>query len=246
MKRASGKSNLSIVKDYVEGVRPFTQISVAESYDLKKRKEGEEWEDASGAKWKKVNGKKVGIDNIKTKVLDAVKDIHVCKICKCDTRFSSRKSQYLDHKVIFKTGKCYDCFIEFETHLKSKGIYESYCRKRDLKYLKGYLTDFKTKLEDTIAWCNTDDARKIQTLNDTGPDSVELVIENDDTDRVDVIKKDALKDLELVNARLNDIQAELSDFKLNESDVDGIEEMMISKYKNGRNTPDFHIKMKKS
>ena len=45
MKRASGKSNLSIVKDYLEGNRPFIQISMAGVEELAKRKEGEEWEE---------------------------------------------------------------------------------------------------------------------------------------------------------------------------------------------------------
>ena len=51
MKRASGKSNLDIVKDYVEGNRPFVQVGYDPNLNNSKRKEGEEWEDGQGNKW---------------------------------------------------------------------------------------------------------------------------------------------------------------------------------------------------
>ena len=58
MKRATGKSNLDIVKDYVEGNRPFIQVGYDPNLNNSKRKEGEEWEDGQGNKWVWKNGTK--------------------------------------------------------------------------------------------------------------------------------------------------------------------------------------------
>jgi hypothetical protein len=234
MKKASGKSNLSIIKDYVDGNRPFTQVSFSGADELVNRKEGEEWEDSQGKKWKKQHGKKVNINNIKTTILDATKDMHVCKICGTDTRFSSKIMARYDNQVIFKTGKCYDCFVEFETSLKMKGLYQTFLRHRDLSNLKGYLIDFKAKLKDTIDWCNSSSAKKIESFEELGPESVGLQVEYDNTDRIDVIKNDALKDLKLVNDRLKDIKNELPKLKLDIKSVKEIEKRLINKYKNGR------------
>ena len=51
MRKAQGKSNLAIVKDYVEGNRPFIQVGYDSNLNNSNRKEGEEWEDAQGNKW---------------------------------------------------------------------------------------------------------------------------------------------------------------------------------------------------
>lgn len=243
IRKTSGKSNLSIIKDYVDGVRPFTQVSFYGTDELKKRKEGEEWEDVNGKKWKKQNGKKVSIDNIKTKVLDAVKNIHICKTCGCDTRFSSKKMSRFDNQTIFMTGKCYECFIEFETRLKSEGIFDNYIRRRDLLNLKSALLDFTSKIKETIDWCNSPSSRRIESLNDTGPDSVELDYDYDNTDYLDKLKAEAVKDLGLANDRLKDIDTELSSMNFNENKIKEIEDNLKEKYKDGRNTPEFSIKM---
>ena len=60
MRKAQGKSNLAIVKDYVEGNRPFIQVGYDSNLNNSKRKEGEEWEDAQGNKWIWKNGTKIG------------------------------------------------------------------------------------------------------------------------------------------------------------------------------------------
>ena len=51
MKRATGKSNLNIVRDYVDGNRPFIQVGYDPNLNNSTRKEGEEWEDGQGNKW---------------------------------------------------------------------------------------------------------------------------------------------------------------------------------------------------
>ena len=56
MKKASGKSNLGIVKDYLEGNRPFVQVGYDSNLENNKRKEGDQWEDSQGRKWIWKNG----------------------------------------------------------------------------------------------------------------------------------------------------------------------------------------------
>jgi hypothetical protein len=240
MKKARGKSNLSIVQDYVSGNRPFTQISMTGTDDLSNRKEGEEWE-SGGKKWRKFKGNKVQISNIKSKILDRIRDMHICSICKCDTRFSLDTTKEYDLLVIYKTKKCYECFIEFETLLKHKGFYANYVKNRDFRNLKAKLLDFKAKLVETIEWCNSPNSRKIHSINDTGVNSVELETEHDTTDRVDIIKKDATTDLQLVDDRLSDIDKELLTLTSNIDDVNSVEQLLKEKYKDGRDTPNFII-----
>ena len=55
MKKATGKSNISIVKDYLSGERPFLQVGYTP--DLVQRVEGEVWE-SGGRKWIFKDGRK--------------------------------------------------------------------------------------------------------------------------------------------------------------------------------------------
>lgn len=244
MKRAQNKSNLSIIKDYVNGERPFIQISMANVEELKKKKEGEEWEDTQGKRWKKQGGKKVAINNVKTKVLDEIKNYYICKICNSDTRFSPKQTKKMDSKVILKTGKCYDCLIEFETLLKIKGLYESYSRHRDLQNVKSYLLDFKAKLTESIAWCS-DPKNKVLTYFNDGMKKGDVEIEKikDDSGINDKIKEDAEKDLKLVNDRLIDVEKELSEFDFNGDAIKDIENNLKAKYKDGRTSITQVIRM---
>ena len=232
MKRASGKSNLSILKDYVEGNRPFVQVSMAGTEELRNRKEGEIWSDAAGKKWKKSGGRKIAIDKISNLIIE-----ERCTICNADTRWGNR----YDRQVWPKTRKCYDCFVEFETGLKKNGIYETFIRNRDLKNLKSGLVDFKGELIETIAWCNDSINDEIKYVNDDGTNHVETW--KDDTDARDKVKEDAQKDLDLVAARLADIETELSTQDINLKVVGTIEQDLKRKYKKGRTAPEFGIKL---
>jgi hypothetical protein len=144
MKKVSGKSNLGIVKDYLEGNRPFVQLGYDSNLENSNRKEGEEWEDNSGNKWIKKNGivkrlpKKAVIINEQR-----------CKSCNADIRFGN----YLDDQVWPKTHLCYDCFIEEETNLKIMGIWHEFNELRDIRNEKSMLNDIKQKFEETKAWC---------------------------------------------------------------------------------------------
>jgi hypothetical protein len=222
MKRASNKSNLDIIRGYLNGERPFVQISMTDVDGIQKRKEGEEWEDSRGKKWKKQNGKKTAIGKKSTIIND-----ERCLFCNADTRFGTR----YDRQVWPKTRKCYDCFIEFETLLKVRGVYDSYVRNRDLSYLRSSLLDFKPKLEETLKWCQSDSSKKLQYLNDDGsPDTWK-----DNTDSVKSIQESAEKDLSLVNDRLSDVEKEFEQLSVNMDVVKMCEKELKKKYKNGRN-----------
>lgn len=223
MKHASGKSNLSILQDYVNGDRPFTQVSLSGAQELANRKEGEEWTDLSGKKWKKQNGCKVS-NNKKSLLIVEER----CMLCNTDVRWGNR----YDKQVWPKSRKCYDCFVEFESLLKLKGLYTNFIRNRDLINLNGYLIDFKSKLQETIAWCESPINNQIKYVNDDGTDQLETW--TDDTDARLKIKIDASNDLKLVNDRLKDIKEELASLKINTKAVKLIEKELIKKYKKGR------------
>lgn len=144
MKRASGKSNLSIIQDYLKGERPFTQLGYDSNLENSKRKEGEIWEDLQGRKWTMKNGYKKRVPK-KAFIINEQR----CKHCNADIRFGN----YLDNQVWPKTQLCYDCFIEEETNLKVMGIWNEFNELRDIRNEKSMLIDIKQKFEETKHWC---------------------------------------------------------------------------------------------
>lgn len=202
MKRASGKSNLDIVKDYLEGSRPFIQTGYTS--DLIERKEGEEWEDSHGKKWRYENGRKVGINNIKSKVLDMIQQR--CSMCdKNMDLFGDR----LDEKIFKKTGKCFDCNVEFETKLKTYGLYGTYEKIKIFNNQKGYCLDMKQKLEETVKYLKTAD-NKLNYLNEDGSEE-----KWSDTMREKLLE-DANKDLKECRSALRRINKQLKDLNADE------------------------------
>ncbi len=67
-KRGTGKSNLDIVQDYLDGNRPFTTVGY--EGNLKKyREEGEIWTDSNGIQWKKENGKRIKLTKTQSDII---------------------------------------------------------------------------------------------------------------------------------------------------------------------------------
>jgi hypothetical protein len=227
MKRTSGKSNLSIIRDYVNGERPFTQVSLMGSYELAEKKEGEEWVDLNGKRWKKVNGVKSPVQQ-KATIINEER----CMFCNTDVRWGNR----YDRQVWPKTRKCYDCFIEFETTLKSEGVYNNFIRHRDIINLQSTLIDFKSKLTETVEWCKSDNNKNLNFFNDDG--TAEVEVWKDNTGILDKVKTDAENDLKLTNDRLTDIEKELLTLEVDMKTVKKVEKRFIKKYKKGR--PDYY------
>ena len=180
MKHAQGKSNIDIVRGYLSGERPFTQVGWTE--DLSKRKEGEQWVDAKGRHWVKRSGYKKRTN--KPGKVDVETTRLLCIMCERDMKWGN----YLDDKIYRKTGRCYDCNSVFESKLKIEGKFDDYETIKVLKNQRGFCLDLKSKLEETIhhLTTSTDD---IMYINEDGSEEVWK-----DTTRLTVLE-DASKDL---------------------------------------------------
>lgn len=141
------KSNIDIVKDYLSGERPFTQVGYVPP--AVKRDEGEEWVDASGQKWVQRNGYKTKVNEQANMIREASR-----RKCKCgqDITFGSR----LDEKFHAKTGMCYECLVSEETRLRAMGVYPQYEKYKLLSNYLGFLEDMKRKIEDSIRYFSTE------------------------------------------------------------------------------------------
>lgn len=199
MKRASGKSNLGIVKDYLEGNRPFVQVGYDPKLENANRKEGEEWEDDNGNKWIKKNGI---VKKIPKKASIIVEQR--CKNCNADVRFGN----YLDNQVWPKTQFCYDCFIEEETNLKLMGVWKEFNELRDLRNEKAMLTDIKQKFEETKSWVEKNKDNPVSFVEEDG--SVEKW---DGLVDYDKIYTDVNADLKVIYERLSTIDVRMNELE---------------------------------
>jgi len=153
MKKAQGKSNLSIVQDYLQGKRPFVQVGYNPNLENSKRKEGEEWKDSNGKKWIWKNGSKRGVSKHASLIIE-----QRCKMCNADVRFGN----YLDDQVWPKTQMCYDCFIKNETDLKLLGVYEDFDRLRNINNEISILKDQLQKFNEAEKWCIDNTGKKVE------------------------------------------------------------------------------------
>ena len=137
------KSNIEIVKDYLNGERPLTVVGYAAPAE-QKHSVGERWTDSRGREWEQKENGPVRV----TKVIDIVRAEFDdrCSDCGCEIRWGSRH----DRKFFNKTGKCFDCLIKEETDLRIKGQYVLYERKKILNNQRTYLLDIRTKLREAF------------------------------------------------------------------------------------------------
>ncbi len=199
MKKASGKSNLGIVKDYLEGNRPFVQVGYDANLENNKRKEGEQWEDGQGRKWVWKNGSKRRVPKRATIINE-----QRCKKCNMDVRWGN----YLDDRVWPKTGYCYDCFVNFQTELKMMGMFEVYNELQDLKNERSILEDYKKKFEESQKFCQENQGKPVEFLEEDG--SFERWEGVQDYTK---ILEDVTKDLVKINEGLDEINAKIKDYE---------------------------------
>lgn len=188
MKRAQGKSNLDIIRDYVNGVRPFVQVGYTEDLNNADRKEGERWTDGQGRKWIWKNNTKRRAPKKATFIFEKR-----CKHCNCDVRWGN----YLDDRVWSKTQLCYDCFTKNETQMKLDGVWEYFDKARELKNERGVLSDYKTKFDATLKWCKEHENKPLEFVNEDG--SLEQWQSGPDILK---IREDVTRDLNIINTRL--------------------------------------------
>ena len=199
MKRATGKSNISIVQDYLAGNRPFIQLGWTP--DLVERKDGETWKDNTGAVWKMENGQKKQISYI-----SPIVDSYIPK-CKCGQEI--RWGTKLDEKMFRKTGRCFDCQLSYETKLRKDGLYEKYEKYKIFNNQKSYCLDIKAKLEETINYLKNKD-NTLKYLNEDGSWDVWP-----DTMRENLLNS-AEKDLKECVESINRIENQLLELNFNE------------------------------
>jgi hypothetical protein len=199
MKRAQGKSNLDIIRDYVNGERPFVQVGYSDDLNNAKRKEGEQWEDSQGRKWVLKNGSKRRVPKKSVFVIEKR-----CKQCKCDVRWGN----YLDDRVWPKTQLCYDCFTKNETQMKLDGTWEYFDNARDLRNERSVLLEYKKKFDETLKWCEDHDGKPLEFVNEDG--SREEWQTGADITK---IREDVTSDLKIINARLAELDGFIADME---------------------------------
>ena len=216
MKRASGKSNIDIVKDYVDGNRPFVQVGYDPNLNNSKRKENEEWEDGQGNKWIWKNGSKRKVSK-----LSNIKIEQKCSICNADMKFGN----YLDDRFYPKTGKCYDCSISFDSKLKTLGVYADYERYKIYNSLLSEMKDFKKNIIESIEYLEKNTDQKLQFFNDDGSQE----FWTDDTDKVQKVLSDLKKDLQDVEDNIKKANEELVKINYNSEIEKKAKQMVLEK-----------------
>jgi len=120
--------------------------SVGYAKKTKHYKEGDVWE-ADGRKWTIKNGIKQNITK-----LDAAKKAHLmplfCPNCGSKMHTDIDKPYYNIHK------KCFNCVVEFEHHLKTSGLYETYVKKINNADIDGVIEEFKLFIEAELSISN--------------------------------------------------------------------------------------------
>ena len=217
MKKASGKSNLSIVRDYLDGNRPFIQVGYDPNLENSKRKEGEEWEDSHGNKWIWKNGSKRKVSKVAQIKID-----RRCNICNADIKFGS----YLDDKVYPKTGRCYDCNITFDSKLKILGTFEDYEKHKIYKSMLSEMNDFKQQILESITYLEAETSLpKLQYFNEDGSQE----FWTDDTDTKSKVLTDLKKDLINVVERIDELNTKISELKYDSSIEEKAKQMTLEK-----------------
>jgi hypothetical protein len=200
IKLKTGKSNLDIVKSYLNGEKAFVQVGYDPNLENSNRKEGEEWKDDVGNKWIKKNGV---VKKIPKKASIIVEQR--CNHCNADVRFGN----YLDDQVWPKTRLCYDCFIEEETNMKIMGIWNEFNELRNLRNEKSMINDIRQKFEESKKWVEDNRKNQVSFVEEDG--SIEKWEGLVDYDK---IYEDVNADLKVVYERLSVIDDRIRELEL--------------------------------
>lgn len=193
------KSNISIVKDYLAGIRPVSIFGYTPSEI--KRKIGDVWEDSKGITWKQENGFKTRVNKQADVIREARKE--TCKLCHQDIRWGSRA----DHLFFRKTGLCEGCLIDYETKLHVLGIYPDYEKYKLASNELGATKDLKEKIKGTIKYFSGNDTDVTMLCNSEG------FVERWKTTNKDQILSDAEKDLKEARHRIEALTKICDEFK---------------------------------
>jgi hypothetical protein len=208
------KTNIEILQDYVNGVRPvsvfgYTPISI-------RRNIGDVWEDVNGITWKQENGYKKKIN----KQADIIKEIInlKCKKCNIEIKWGSRLDKYFFNR----TGMCENCLIEYETKLRIAGVYDYYEQYKLLSYEIGNLKDVKIKLKEIIKYFSENSGDLEMICNSSG------FIEKWKNINQDQIIRDAKNDLKFIRRKITSLTKLKDDAKIKY--IDGAEKFKLETY----------------
>lgn len=185
------KSNLEILKNYMDGIRPYPTFGYTSPAVI--RKQGDIWQDHRGITWEQRDGYKTRVNKQANIIHEAINQ--KCKICKCDVRWGNR----FDRLFFSKTRMCQDCLVDYENKLHMVGIFDVYERYKVLSNEIGFFRDAKAKLKETVEFFSQKDTSIEILCNSTG------FREKFHGTNKDQILKDAKKDLTAVRRHLREI-----------------------------------------
>lgn len=201
------KKNIDIVRDYLNGERPY--IKVGYTGDVNKfiiRKVGERWTDAAGKEWEQKDYGPVAV----TRVSDIIREemAQKCTCCNREIRWGSKQ----DQKMYYRTKKCFDCLVEEETTLRIKGKFKLYETKKLLENELSYLNDIRQKLRESKDYLASEQSKKLTYVNSNG--SVEEWDNSVRAELVEHVEKDwktCLKKIKSAEKELKKIENEIDE-----------------------------------
>lgn len=191
MRTKTGKSNIEIVRSYLNNERPFTQVGfVGDKH--KYRKNGERWKDNNNIEWEKKDNSKVKVTKTQGDLIREI--ISEGQKCKCgqDIRWGNK----LDKYFFYRTGLCENCLITYETDLRILGVYDVYERYKLISYALGRLEDDREKIKEILTFFKENSGDVEMICNSEG------FIERWKNTNTDKIKEDAEKDLTIITERI--------------------------------------------
>ena len=126
-------SNIEKIQKMVKGIynRPIQVGYIGKTL----RKEGEEWEDHNGRKWKMQNGQRKQINKVPPRGIDK------CYDCK------KLILKDIDQDTYNRMNRCYHCQINFEVDLKVEGKWENWVKEMEEKRWETILKEYESEME---------------------------------------------------------------------------------------------------
>ena len=126
-------SNIEKIQKMVKGIynRPIQVGYTGKTL----RKEGEEWEDHNGRKWKIQNGQRKQITKVPARGIDKCSD--------CEKMILKD----IDQDTYNRMNRCYHCQINFEVDLKAEGKWEDWVKEMEEKRWEIILKEYESEME---------------------------------------------------------------------------------------------------
>ena len=127
-------SNIEKIQKMVKGIYNRPIQKGYEGKTVQQRKEGEEWTDARGRRWKIEDGKRKQITKIPPRGFDKCND--------CEKLILKT----IDQQTYDRFQKCKYCQMEFEANLKRKGEWEDWVKEMEEKRWEAVLAEYESEM----------------------------------------------------------------------------------------------------